>query len=189
MDTTTSTKSKIKERRLERMRLGQAVCDFVVLPSDSEIRLCIVPLTEAQYRQVLAKVASLSLEDNLAGMAVRDRTQSQEILVRAIREEHDLTKRVYDDPDEMMDDLNVEDVDDLIDRYNEMVETSSPAMDGIPREELENVKKAFAAMDLNELSGPAWFALKRFLSKVIPTPLLDNFPGSTSTNSLTTTSE
>jgi hypothetical protein len=29
-----TTAGRVKERRLERMRLGQAVCDFVALPSD-----------------------------------------------------------------------------------------------------------------------------------------------------------
>jgi hypothetical protein len=55
-----STADKIRERRLERMRLGQAVCDFVTLPSDSETRLCIVPLTEAQYLQALEKVSEMT---------------------------------------------------------------------------------------------------------------------------------
>jgi cell division protein FtsI/penicillin-binding protein 2 len=184
-----STATKIKERRLERMRLGQAVCDYVTLPSEDQVRLCIVPLTEAQYRQVLQKVAELEATDNIAGMAIRDRTQCQEILVRAIREESDLTQRVYDDVDEMMEDLNQVDVDELYDRYQEMTESASPSIEGIPPEELENLKKRLQVMDWNALSGRAWYAAKRFLSEIMPTPLLDNSPGSGSTNSLTTTSE
>src|SRR4051794_3004527 len=171
------------------MRLGQAVCDFVTLPSDPESRLCIVPLTEAQYRQVLEKVSEIQQADNLAGMAVRDRVQSQEILVRAIREESDLTQRVYTESDEMTEDLDQVDIDELIDHYNEMVEKASPSIEGIPPEELERLKKALQTMDWNALSGRAWYAAKRFLSEIMPTPLLDNLLGSTSTNSLTTTSE
>ena len=43
-----STREKIKERRLDRMRLGQAVCSYVNVPSDPEMKLCIVPLTSFQ---------------------------------------------------------------------------------------------------------------------------------------------
>lgn len=184
-----STAMKIKERRLERMRLGQAVCDYVALISDPETRLCMVPLTEAQYRQVLEAVAHLDMQDNLAGMSVRDRVQAQEILVRAIREESDLTQRVYDDINEMMEDLDQVDIDELFDKYQEMTEKASPSLEGIPPEELERLKKALQTMDWNALSGRAWYAAKRFLSEIMPTPLLDNSPGFTSTNSPTTTSE
>jgi hypothetical protein len=182
------------------MRQGQAVCDYVTLPSDKEIRLCIVPLTEAEYTQALNKVLELEAQDNLAGMAMRDRVQSQEILVRAIREETDLTQRVYqgyvnekehfvDAVDEMMESLDVNDIDELIDRYNEMMESSSPSLDGIPPKEWDELKKLLETMDWNALSGSAWYAAKRFLSRISPSPLLDNSLGSTSTNSLTTTSD
>jgi hypothetical protein len=171
------------------MRQGQAVCDFVRLISDPEIRLAIVPLTEAEYLQALERVASLDQQDNMAGASVRDRVQSQEIVVRSIREEDDLTQQVYSSVEEMMEDLTVQDVDEIIDQYNEMVEKASPAIDGIPDDEIENLKKALQTMDWNALSGRSWYALKRFLSTVMPSPLLDNWPGSTSTNSLTTKSD
>jgi hypothetical protein len=171
------------------MRLGQAVCDYVTLISDRELRLCIVPLTEAEYRRVLEKVGELNLADNLAGFSIRDRVQSQEILVRAIREEDDLSQQVFHRVDEMLDVLEVPDVDELIDRYNEMMHIASPSLDAIPTSEIEQIKKALQEMDWNALSGPAWYALKRFLSKIMPSPLLDNWPGSISTNSLTTTSD
>jgi len=184
-----TTKDRIRERRLDRMRLGQAACEFVTLPSDPEIRLCMIPLTEAEYIQALEKVRELNAEDNLAGMAVRDRIQAQEIIVRAVREEKDLTLRVYDTTDEMLEDLEVQDIDELWDRYMEMVARSSPSIDGIPEEEFENLKKALQAMDWNELSGRQWYAARRFLMSITPAPLLDNSPGFTSTSSSTTTSE
>jgi hypothetical protein len=171
------------------MRLGQAVCDFVTLVSDSEIRLCIVPLTEAQYLQVLEKVRDVRADDNIAGLAIRERTQAQEILVRAIREESDLTEQVYDSVEEMTDDLDVQDIDELIDSYNEMTEKASPRIDGIPEEEFEELKKLLLAMDWNALSGRAWYAAKRFLSTISPHPLMDKSPGSTSTSYSTTTRE
>jgi len=183
------TAERIRERRLDRMRLGQAVCDYVALPSDPETRLCIVPLTEAEYLQVLAKVSKLTVPDDLAGVSVRDRTQVVEILVRAIREEGDLSQHVFESIEEMLESMEVRDVDELFDRYSEMTERSSPSLDSIPDEELENVKKALQTMDWSALSGPAWYACKRFLSQIIPSPLLDNFAGSLSTNSSTTTSE
>lgn len=192
----TSTAGRVKERRLERMRLGQAVCDFVSLPSDPEIRVAIVPLTEAEYRQALNKVAEVPLADDLAGASVKDRVQAQEILVRAIREEHDLTLRVYLDDmekgtalEQLTGDLEVADIDEIIDHYNEMVAASSPSIDAIPDDEIENVKKALQTMEWKDLSGPAWYACKRFLSRILPSPLLDNFAGSLSTRSSTTTSE
>lgn len=184
-----STAGKIKERRLERMRLGQAVCDFVTLPSDPEMRMAIVPLSEAEYRKALNKVYELKLNDDLAGLAVRDRRQSLEILLYSIREPDDLTQTVYSDVESLMDDLEVVDTDELIDRYNEMVEKSSPSLDAIPGEELDAVKKVLQTMDWNELSGRSWFALKRFLSTISDLQLRVNSVGSTSTPSLTTTSE
>jgi hypothetical protein len=184
-----STAERLKQRRLDRMRLGQAVCDYVVLPSDRETRMCIVPLTEAQYLQALNKVAQLPNDENLAGVAVKDRVQGQEILVRAIREEKDFSQQVFDTVEEMLEMLDVGDVDELIDRYNEMVHKSSPALDSIPMGEIEEIKKALQIMEWSELSGPAWYALKRFLFRIMPSPLLDNTLGSTSTSSSTTTSE
>lgn len=180
---------RIKERRLERMRLGQAVCDYVDLPSDPEIRLCIVPLTEAQYRQALEKVASVKLPDDMSGAAIKDRTLAVETLVRAIREEDNLSQQVYSTADELSEDLDVYDVDHVIDCYNEMVEKASPSIDGLSPEDLERLKKVLPTMDWNALSGSAWYAAKRFLSRISQVPLLDNSPGSTSTNSSTTTSE
>jgi hypothetical protein len=171
------------------MRLGQAVCDYVTLPSDPETRLAIVPLTEAQYLQALNKVAEVPRLDDMAGAAIKDRVQSQEILVRAIREEKDLTQQVFDTVDEMMEAFEVQDVDHVIDSYNEMVEKTSPVLDGIPKEELENLKKALQTMDWNELSGSAWYAARRFLSRIMPSPLLDNSLGSGSIKSSTTTNE
>lgn len=168
------------------MRLGQAVCDYVEIPSDPEMRLCIVPLTEAQYRQVLEKVASVKFPDDMAGSAIKDRVLAQEILIRAIREENDLTQPVYSDLEDLLEDFDVHDIDHLIDCYNEMVEKASPAIDGISPEDLDRLKKVLPTMDWNALSGSAWYAAKRFLSRISQVPLLDNSPGSTSTNSSTT---
>ena len=190
-----STAERIRERKLERMRLGQAVCDYVPLPSDPEIRVAIVPLTEAEYYKVLNEVNAIQTGDDLAGVSLKDRVTAQQTLVWAIREPENLLQRVYVDDEEgtalekLLDTLEVSDIDEIVDRYNEMVEQSSPSLEGIPEEELENIKKALQTMDWNELSGGAWYAAKRFLSKITPSPLLDNFAGSISTNSSITTSD
>jgi hypothetical protein len=184
-----STREKIRQRRLDRMRLGQAACDFVVLPSDPEIRVAVVPLTEADYRNVLEKVSKLASSDDLAGIQIKDRVQAEEILVRAIREEHDLQTRVYDTAEELLEDFEVHDIDHAIDVYNVMVEKSSPSLEAIPEEELENLKKLLAAMDWNDLSGSAWYAAKRFLSRVSPQLLRARSLGSSPTSLLTETKD
>jgi len=171
------------------MRLGQAVCDYVALVSDPEVRLCIVPLPEKDYLAVLEKVATVIGPDDLAHAAFRDRVQAIEILTRAIREESNLNVRVFQDASELTEALEQADIDQLIDQYNEMVEKSSPALDGIPQEEFEYLKKALQEMEWNDLSGRSWYAARRFLGTIMPKPLLDNRLGFTSTNLLTTTSD
>jgi len=179
---------RLKERRLDRMRLGQAACDVIQLLSDPDERVFIVPLTEAEYIQALEVVASIEGPDDLAHLALRDRRQSQEILVRAIREDDDLTQRAFATVDEMMSVLEVPDIDEVIDGYNEMVHKASPVMDGIPQEEIDHLKKALSQMDWNDLSGRSWYALKRFLGTLPIERLTDNSLGSSSTSRLTTTS-
>lgn len=176
-----TTRQKIRERRLDRMRAGQAACDYVQLLSDPEIRVAIVPLTEMDYRNVLEKISSMNVPDDMAGAMLKDRVQAQEILVRSIREEHDLTERVYDDVEGLLEDFEVEDIDHAIDCYNEMMDRSSPSLQGIPPEELEQLKKVLAEMDWNELSGSSWYAAKRFLFSLSRQQLLGNLSGSIST--------
>jgi hypothetical protein len=184
-----STKEMLAERKLNRMRLGQAVCEFVEIPSDEEVKFAIVPLTEAEYVQALEAVAEMKTNDNLAGAQLQDRRRAQEILIRSIREPDDLSKRIFADVHELMEAVDVGDVDELIDRYNEMVATGSPAIDEIDREEFENLKVLLQEMNWNALSGSAWYAAKRFLSQILPQPLLGNSPGSTQISKLTTRSE
>jgi hypothetical protein len=184
-----NTRGKIKERRLERMRMGQATCSYADLVSDPEVKVALVPLTEAEYEQCLEIVANLAAQDNIAGFALRDRRQAQEILVRSIREESDLTERIYDSISEMMEDLEVSDIDQLIDEYNEMTEMANPRIDGIPEEELEELKKALQEVEWSELSDRSWYPAKRFLGTIMPLLHRDNLLGSTSTKSSTTTSE
>lgn len=171
------------------MRLGQSVADVVQLTSDPEIKLHIVPLSDAEFMQVLEAVASMSAPPDFTGMQMRDRKHAQETIVRAIREPDDFSERVYAEVSDMMEDFDATDVDDIYLRYQEMTAKSSPSLDEIPPEELETVKKALQEMDWSELSGRSWFALKHFLGTIMPSPLLDSLPGSGSTKLSITTNE
>lgn len=188
-----ATKEALKKRRLDRMRLGQAVCDWVVLPSDPEVRMAVVPLSESDYISVLNKVATMEFKDDMAGMAMRDRVQSQEILLHAIREPDNLSQRVYSTVEELVDEenggLTQIDVDEAIEVYNEMIHVGSPAIDGIPPGEFVELKKVLQEMDWNALSGRQWYAAKRFLSAISPRPLLDNSLGYGSTRRSITTND
>jgi hypothetical protein len=161
-----SVKDRIAEMRIERMRLGQAVCDVVPLASNPEIRVCIVPLLESEYLQVLEEIAQISMPDNLATLQLKDRRQAAGILVRSIREPEDLSARVYNDVEELTESLDVADIDEISDRYNEMIEKSSPSLDGLSAMERDALKKELLEADWSVLSGRAWYAAKRFLSLI-----------------------
>ena len=184
-----TTRDKIAERRLAKMRMGQAVCEFAILPSDKETRFALVPLTEAEYMQALEAVSVMVIPDNLVGAELMDRRRAQETLIRSIREESDLTQRVFDDVDDLMEVCDVADIDFLIDEYNRMTANSSPSVDGISPEEFRNLKELLQTMDWNALSGRAWYEARRFLLTITPSPLLDNSPGLSSTSQLTTKSD
>ena len=171
------------------MRQGQGVCDFVTLRSDEEMRFAIVPLTEAEYMQALSAVASTVVPDNLVGAEIQDRRRAQEMIIRAIREESDLSVRVFHSVEELMEIFEVRDVDWVYDEYLRMTDKSSPSLEGISQEEFTNLKELLQKMDWNALSGRAWFAAKRFLSEITPQPLLDNSYGSSSTNTSITTKD
>lgn len=186
----TDLKEKIRERRLDRMRLGQAVCDYVTLVSDPEIRLAIVPLTDAEAENALMAAAKISVEDNFAGLMARDHRQRVEILAFSIRDPEDLSKRVYSTGVELQESLDEVDVTTLYDSYMEMNENSNPTIDGISPEEFVELKKVLQEIPWNDLSGRSWYAAKRFLGALIQQGLLrGNSLGSTSSTRLTTTSE
>jgi hypothetical protein len=122
-------------------------------------------------------------------MQLRDRKMTHWVLCYSIREPGDLTRRVYDDPDELLDELTSDDVTFLIDCYYEMVERASPSMTSLSEEEIDELKKVWEVIDWNELSGKSWYALRRFLSTISPTQLTGSSSGSFLTKNLTTMSE
>jgi hypothetical protein len=177
----TDLKSQLVERRLDRMRLGQAATEIIPLVSDPEFRVALVPLRESEYRQVLSIIARIQVSDTMAGLQYRDRVQSEELLVRSLRDPKNLDTWLFDSAEEMNEILDVADIDMLIDEFNEMSEKSNPAIDRIPEEEFVVLKKVLQTMDWNALSGRSWYAAKRFLGALTTQGLLrGSLLGSTS---------
>jgi hypothetical protein len=183
-------REQIKERRLDRMRLGQAACSHVELPSDPEIRLALVPVTDAEASMALDAAARVDTEDNVAGLMRRDHQQRVELLVYALRDPQDLTQRIFRNSKELQEEFEETDVNYLFDEFEELRANTNPSVDGIDPEEFEHLKKALREMDWSGLSGRSWYAAKRFLGALIQDGLLrDNSPGSTFNTKSTMTSE
>lgn len=183
------TAEKLIERRLDRMRQGQAVCEIETLLSDPETRVALVPLTEAEYDQAMESAVKMNVPETLMGNQARDRLLSRETLLRAIREPDDLSQKMFESVEQQMEALDHSDVSYLVDVYFEMVDRSSPSVDGLSDGDISDVKKVLAEMDWSGLSGKQWYALKRFLSTLGQAQLLAKSLGSSSTNQLTGTKE
>jgi len=168
-----------EEGRLRRMRLGQEAPEFVNLKSNPEIRVALVPLTEAEMG--LRAAMSLPAEDNAQGLMFRDRWQQVTDLWNALREPHDINKRVFESVEQMTEELEVIDINYLSDCYFRYIEDSSPELDGITVEGLEELKKACVTMDWSVLSGKPWWHLKNFFLTITPEQLKVSLPGSLST--------
>jgi len=176
---------QFRERKLDRMRAGQAACDIVPLVSDPEIRVALVPLTEAEYLRSMEMAAALDVLSNRVALEFQERRQTNEILWAALRNPEDLSEHAWEDTSAMTVDLDTADINHLFDHYLEMVDQSSPSIDGIPEGEWDLLKKALQEIPWNELSGKQWYAAKRFLGSVFPTLLLDRSPGFSFTNQST----
>ena len=183
------TADKIRELRFHRMRLGAAAGRIEHLPSQPEIKVAIVPLTEAEHEQCMEAVTAMDVPDNMMGAMTRDRRNQNEALFRALRDPENLEKRAFDTREEMQDVLEIQDTNHLVDILLEVSESDNPAPAEFTEEELNEVKKVLGEVDLNGLSGRQWFALKRFLSSLGLTLLPANTLGSTSTNSAITTND
>jgi len=185
-----SAREAIKQDgRLRRMRLGQDAPEFVNLITNPEIRVALVPLTEAEYHIGLKAAMDLPAPDNQTGMIYRDRWQQVTDLWNALREPHNPNQRVYESVEQMVAALEHTDINYLSDMYLRMVEDSSPALDGVTEEQIEELKKACLTIDWSVLSGRAWWHLKAFLSSLTPEQLQVKLPGSLSTQNLTPTNE
>lgn len=181
---------QIRERKLNKMRHGQATYEIVELFSDPEIRFALVPLLEVEYHQALDAAAHVVAEDNIAGIVRRERAQNCALLWLSLREPDDPGKKAFIDMSDMEATLDVTDIDYLLDKFQEMAEKSNPSIEGISEREFEQLKKVLQTMPWNELSGRSWFAAKRFLGALISDGLLPaNLLGSIYSRPSTTTSE
>lgn len=183
------TADKLRELRFNRMRLGPAAGRIEPLPSQPEIKVAIVPLTEAEHEQCLEVVTAMEVPETMMGAMSRDRRNQNEALFRALRDPENFEERAFDDREEMMEALEVQDSNFLMDVLLEISETDNPAPGEFTEEELEEVKKVLGEVDLNVLSGRQWYALKRFLSTLGLMLLPASSVGSTSTNSVITKSD
>jgi hypothetical protein len=171
------------------MRLGQAVCEIIPLLSDPEIRVALVPLKEKEYQKSLSMVASLDLPETTPGADARDEIQKAEVLSYAIRETDNLDERIYMSGEELADDIEAHEINYIFDAYLEMVNQTSPAIDGLSEKDFETLKKVLKQMNWNELSGQQWYAAKRFLLSIFPNALQDNLLGFSSINPSITTND
>lgn len=172
-----ATLEKIRERRIERMRLGQNALEIVLLPSDSEVRIGLVPLTEAEYDTCMRLTSELNVAENVAGAGVMDRHEKREVVFRAAREPSDPHKHIFDSVDQMMENIEPEDLNVLYDRYVEMSTQYSPHVAQLSDEEVDFLKEFFANCQWKDLSGRQLYALNRFILAHSPGQLSDNLPG------------
>jgi len=179
----TRTFEKVKAHRLEKMRLGQAACEITELPSDPEIRIALVPLTDSEYLLALEFADRIEAGDNVAGYRVREEAQKQAVLLYSARELSDLTVKFFENIDEVGE-LMEHDVDHLYDVYLEMVANQSPSLFGLTDENFEQLKKVWQRIEWSELTGQQWYAAQRFLNSIQPLLHRANSFGSSSTKSL-----
>ena len=161
---------------LEKMRLGQAACEFTTLLSDNEIRVALVPLTEGEYRRSLEIAADIPIGEGVAQNMVRDQVQKEQILFYACREMENLGEKFFDTAADV-EELEAHDVNHLYDIYLEMVAENSPSLMGMTEEDFEALKKALGRIEWSELSGTEWYAAQRFLNSIRPRLLTASLSG------------
>lgn len=175
-----------KEKRAERMRLGNAVCEIVDLLSQPDMRVALVPLTDAEFQNSLMAAAQANVTDLASTHEVfyRDRIQKCAIILASAREPDDLSKPFFETLQEVTE-MDYMDINHLFSYYEQMIEFSSPKLENLSEEELSEIKKVLLEMDWSALSGGSWYAAKRFLSSLTPTLPPVNSPGFTPTSNLT----
>ena len=174
--------SDYKERRLERLRLGQAACEVTELVSDPEIRIALVPLTEGEYTNSLWEGEKLGVSNSPTGAALVDEIQRKWVLFYACRVVGNLDEKFFDDFSDV-DELEAADINHLYDIYLELVAQSSPSLMGLGEDDFTDLKALLPRMAWNELSGPQWYAAQRFLNSIRPALLQASLSGSRSTES------
>jgi hypothetical protein len=176
---------KLKEgRRVAKMRLGQSAPSYVTLPSNPEVRFAIVPLIEREYQLCLESVAGMDIPDNAYGVELRDRQLQLHTLWMALRDPDNPENKVFASVEAMLDEqlgLEPTDVNHLIEMYQREIDFSSPALEGLTEEQVEELKKALLKIDWNALSGKPYWHLRQFLLTLPVGVPLDKSPWLTST--------
>ncbi len=179
------TYEHMKENRLARMREGKNAGEIVELLSDDSIRLALVPLTDGEWLKSLSIADKLDAGDNAAGLVWREETQKKAIIFYAAREMSDWQEPFFQSLAEV-DEVPQHDINHIYDIYLEMVAQNSPSLYMLGDEEVESLKKVWARIEWNELSGQQRYAAMRFLNSIRNTLLQDSLSGSHSTSNLTT---
>ncbi len=182
------TYEKMKENRLARLREGKNAGEIVYLLSDPEVRLVLVPLTDGEWLKCIGLADKLDAGDNVAGLAYREQTQKQAILLYASREMSDWEQPFFESLVEVGE-LGMHEVNYLYDVYLEMVAQNSPSLYMLEEEEVEALKVLWSRIEWNELSGRQRYAAMRFLNSVEANLLRANSFGSPSTSKSTTTND
>lgn len=181
-----SSYADYKTRKVERFRMGQAAYETYGLLSDPEVRVSLVPLTEAEYSNSLEAADNIIAGDNAAGVSLRDEIQRRQILYHACRVADKPTEKFFNSPNEVGE-LDYADVTFLFDNYLELVSKVSPSMMGIPEEEFDDLKKALQEIQWSELSGSQWYAAQRFINSIQTLLHMDRSSGFHSTTQSTPT--
>lgn len=178
----------IKEQsRLARMRMGQDAPEYVEIPSMEGIRCVMVPLLEKEAHAGVLAAASIKVDDNAAGMQLRNRVAINSDVWHSLRDPDDNAKKVFESVEQMAEMLEPSDIDHLADQLTILMDYASPAADGLSDEEVEELKKAFGETDWSALTGRRWAAVKLCVSTLFPELLAVKSRGSGSTDSATTT--
>jgi len=165
------------------MRLGQLAPEFVDIPSMNGIRVALVPLIEAESQRGMMRAAELEVPDNVAGIQLRNRAALESDVYHAMRDPENIDKQLFESVDTMVEELEPSDIDALADHLMTLMEYASPSIDGLSEEDLLDLKKGFAEIDLSVLTGQQWAAVKLCFQALLPNLLAVKLRGTLSTDS------
>lgn len=171
--------------RIARIRMGQEAFEWCDIPSLEGIRVAMVPLTEAEEQQGLIASSKLDVPDNIVGYQVRQRVGQVHNVWMSCRLPDDLRRYIWDTPEAMMDEIEPTDVDYMFEALVTLQDYASPSLAKLSDKEVEEVKKAFVAIDWKGLTGRQANALVLALSRLLPEELQARLFSSSFTQSWT----
>lgn len=171
--------------RMARIRMGQEAFEWCDIPSLEGIRVAMVPLNETEEQQGLIAAANLGVPDNLVGLQARQRAGQVHDVWMACRMPDNLSHYVWDTPEAMMDEIEPTDLDYMFEFLVTLQDYASPSLAKLSDKEVEELKKAFVAIDWKDLTGKQANALVLALSRLLPGELQDSIFSSSFTQNLT----